>query len=1006
MGGWSTANAKPELRLLLACARLRLAEEDGPAIRKILSEGIDWTAFARAAIGHGLMGLAGHTLAQVAADMVPNDVLNALPMTREQMRRQNNILFLELANVLGALEKGGISAIPFQGPFLGFRVYGDMGFRTFGHLRLLIRDPDIASATATLCGLGYERRKYLTAAQLDLMRRLQGHETLFKKPQEFGVDLHTRMTPMNAAVDIDYAGLWSRAQRTKMNGRIMLTLSPEDQLLILTLHDSWTIGWACDTAAFINSHSNLDWITILEHARAQGFLGVTLLATALARIYFNASVPHSVVISEARYPAIESITRRIAAYWLADKPFIPASSDRISTDWLRLYGSTTRRVRYMVRSLFLPGPQHVARIPLPTRLTCLFSYVVLKIAQNLMMLPLVRVYSRLGMQTERLAYTLASYRFALAVMPISADVRRNLKQHQVAREEAKRALVIDPNNLGAWRDLGDALFGLRRYKQAIACYDKVLASAPDSVVLWEKRGRAILADDRAASIDSEEYQIPDPQDADAWARRAGFLYATQRPAEAAAASDRALAINPGQLVAMRIGIRSRIACCDWRQRRDDERRVAESLREGHLLATPFNHRAISESEADNFLAAQIWAKGIARPSKPLWNDAKYHHDRIRLAYVCAEFHDHPTARHIVGVLEHHDNIRFEITAISLGPRSPGELRKRIEAACDYFIDAQKMSDIGVATIMHDKEIDIAIDLNGHAGSPRPGILAQRPAAIQVNYLGNAGTTGAPFMDYIIADRTIIPSIDARYFTEKIIYLPDSYQCNDSQRCRLQTVPLRIDLGLPETAFVYCCFNSCYKISPAIFDVWMRILNACPQSVLWLLSEDPGPIRNLRREAAARGIVPERLVFGLSMPIEDHLARHCLADLFLDTLPMNAHATASDSLWAGLPVLTCVGNTFGGRVGASLLQAIGMPELVTHSLTEYEELAVALARDSERLAAIRRKLMRNRDTEPLFNTAAVTRDLESAYTAIWRRQRAGLAPANIVVRATDAAVSGR
>ena len=259
--------------------------------------------------------------------------------------------------------------------------------------------------------------------------------------------------------------------------------------------------------------------------------------------------------------------------------------------------------------------------------------------------------------------------------------------------------------------------------------------------------------------------------------------------------------------------------------------------------------------------------------------------------------------------------------------------------------------------------------------------------------------GVAFIDYIIADRIVIPSNQVRHYTEKVVYLPNSYQCNDSRRFIPRSTRSRAEVELPEEGFVFCCFNNNYKIAPQVFDVWMRLLKACPESVLWLLADNPYAILNLRREAAARGVAPERLVFAPRVPRDDHLARHRLADLFLDTLPVNAHATASDALWSGLPLLTCMGNTFAGRVGASLLQAIGLPELVASSLAEYEAMALALARDAEALARVRTKLVNNRSTEPLFDTARITRNLETAYTTMWERTRRGEPPESFIVAST-------
>ena len=645
---------------------------------------------------------------------------------------------------------------------------------------------------------------------------------------------------------------------------------------------------------------------------------------------------------------------------------------------MRLHDGPMRRIRYVARTLALPGPLHVARNPFPRLFTSLSAYIPIKIGQDVALLPLVRAYRYLRWQAERLRDAFASHELALIVMPVSAETRLRLRRCHEARADANRALAVNPNDAAAWHSLGNALSGLKRHKAAIACYDKALVLVPENSAIWKARGAAIHANKRkTADSDINEEPTPDPQDADGWALRGGFLLAAQRFGEAAAASDRALAINPQHLGASRIGIRSRIHTCDWRQREDDERRVAEGLRASLPVIWPFNYRAISNSEAQNFILARLWAKTIPRP-KALWRGESYRHERIRIAYLCAEFHDHPTAVLIAGVFEHHDRTRFDTTAISLGPDNGSTMRRRIEAAFDRFIDVQALSDAEIAAMIREMEIDIAIDLNGQAGGARPGILAYRPAPVQISYLGNCGTMGAPFIDYIIADPIVIPKDQVRHYTEKVVYLPNSYQCNDSRRHVPRSTTSRAGAGLPETGFVFCCFNSNYKITPPIFDVWMRLLTACPGSVLWLLGDNPYAILNLRREAAARGVAPERLVFAPRVPNDDHLARHRFADLFLDTLPVNAHATASDALWAGLPVLTCMGNTFAGRVGASLLRAVGMPELVASSLAEYEAMALSLARDPEAMARARTKLASNRSTQPLFDTARITRNLETAY----------------------------
>ena len=983
-----------EFRLLLACARVLPSQADAAAIREMLFDGIDWTRFARTAMEHGLAALTGRTLNCVVPDMMPDEIRDAFSVNEDLTRQKNRALFDDLSRVIEALADNGVEAIAFKGPALAFRAYGDLGLGTFGDPHVLVRDSDLARTMEALAGLGYERKKQLNSAQLDLIHRLQGHETLLKKGLGVGLRLRTRLTPMNMALDIDYAGLWRRAQRTAFSGRTMTTLSAEDDLLALAIADGknlWRrVEAACGVAAFIASHPNLDWDAILDRARPQGCLRLVLLAAALARICFGAGVPDAVTAAERDDPTIEPMVPRVIAHWLVQER--SASHDnRLLLDRLRLHDGAVRRVRYVARTLALPGPLHVARNPFPGLFTSLIGYIPIKIAHDIALFPIVRTYRYVVAQAEVLRDALASHELALIVMPVSPEMRLKVRRHHEARADANRSLAADPNNVAAWHSLGNALSGLRRHKAAIACYDKALALAPENRAIWRDRGAAIHASkSKTANSEITEGPAPHPQDADAWAVRAGFFVAAERFGEAGAASDCALAINPQHLAAARIGIRSRLAACDWRKREADEHRIAEGLRAGLPIITPFNHRAISDSEAQNLIAARVWANTIPRP-KALWLGENYRHDRIRIAYLSAEFHDHPIPVLIAGVFEHHDRTRFETTAISLGPDNGSTMRRRIEAAFERFIDVRALRDAQIATMIREMEIDIAIDLNGQLGGTRPGILAHRPAPVQTSYLANCGTMGVPFIDYIIADQIVIPENQVCHYTEKVVYLPDSYLCNDSRRHVPRSMTARADVELPEAGFVFCCFNNNYKIAPQVFDLWMRLLKACPGSVLWLLADNPYAILNLRREAAARGVAPERLVFAPRVPRDDHLARHHLADLFLDTLPVNAHATASDALWAGLPLLTCMGNTFAGRVGASLLHAVGLPELVSSSMAEYEAIALALARDAETLARLRTKLTANRSTQPLFDTARTTRNLETAYTTMWDRSRRGEQP---------------
>ncbi|MGH8723060.1 MAG: tetratricopeptide repeat protein, partial [Burkholderiales bacterium] len=323
------------------------------------------------------------------------------------------------------------------------------------------------------------------------------------------------------------------------------------------------------------------------------------------------------------------------------------------------------------------------------------------------------------------------------------------------------------------------------------------------------------------------------------------------------------------------------------------------------------------------------------PSPPLWNGERYGHARIRVAYLSADFCEHATAYLMAGLFECHDRSGFETVAISYGPDDGSPMRARLARAFDRFVDARVLPDARIARLLRDMEIDIAVDLKGLTTDTRFGILAHRPAPVQVAYLGYPGTCGAGFIDYVLADRFVLPEAERRHWTEKVAYLPDCYQVNDAAQSIAARVPDRAAAGLPEAGFVFCSFNNSYKILPRLFDVWMRLLRAVPGSVLWLLEDNAIARLNLEREAASRGIDAARLVFAPRLPHAEHLARHRLADLFLDTLPVNAHTGASDALFAGLPLVTCAGKAFAGRVAGSLLHAVGLPELVVHALPEYE-----------------------------------------------------------------------
>lgn len=365
--------------------------------------------------------------------------------------------------------------------------------------------------------------------------------------------------------------------------------------------------------------------------------------------------------------------------------------------------------------------------------------------------------------------------------------------------------------------------------------------------------------------------------------------------------------------------------------------------------------------------------------------------RIKVAYLSADFHEHATAHLMAGLFEQHDRKDFEWVALSFGPDDHSPMRQRLQRAFDAFVDVSGWSDAQVVDWMCAQEIDIAVDLKGHTHGARTGILKHKPAPIVVNYLGYPGTLGMAGVDYILGDPVVTPRSHQSHYSEHIAQLPDSYQVNDRLRHIGTDTPARTDEGLPAQGFVFASFNAHYKITSDVFQVWMRLLLRVPGSVLWLLCEDEQARQNLRRAAADQGVDANRLVFATRAPLSQHLARHRLADLFLDTLPCNAHTTASDALWAGLPVLTCCGQAFAGRVAASLLTAVGLPELITHSLSDYEHLAGQLATHPEQLQALQRRLRDNRDAAPLFDTTRSARHIEQAYRHMVERWRQGLPP---------------
>ena len=477
--------------------------------------------------------------------------------------------------------------------------------------------------------------------------------------------------------------------------------------------------------------------------------------------------------------------------------------------------------------------------------------------------------------------------------------------------------------------------------------------------------------------------------------RAVALERLNRSGDAAHAYADALRCDPQSGNALIAMCRLRSQVCDW-DGLEVSRALARTMTYKKGAKTPpFGILPLTPSLAEVYNANRLWARSFVVDQPPLATYAprpvERRSERLRIGYLSADFHQHATAALIAEVFEFHDRGRFETFGFSIGAKDHGPMRQRLVAALDHFHDIADFSFDAAAGAIRRTDIDILIDLKGYTFQARPEILARRPAPIQVNYLGYPSTMGARFIDYIVGDAVVTPMEHAPYYTEQIVQLPHSYQPNDRKRLVSPDRPTRANCGLPATGFVFCCFNACYKITPAIFSIWMRLLAEAPHSVLWLYASDPSVPDNLRREAVARGIDPGRLVFATPLPMSDHLARIGLADLFLDTLPVGAHTTASDALWVGLPVLTCCGEGFAARVSASLVRAVGLPELATASLEDYERTALELYRNPATLMAIRGRLVENLPAAPLFDSLRYTRDLERALLRMSEIRDQGLPP---------------
>ncbi|MFA5040987.1 MAG: tetratricopeptide repeat protein [Bdellovibrionales bacterium] len=577
--------------------------------------------------------------------------------------------------------------------------------------------------------------------------------------------------------------------------------------------------------------------------------------------------------------------------------------------------------------------------------------------------------------------------FPLAYYNLGVALQRQGKQAEAAAA-FRDAISYFPAFPEAYCNMGLAFMSLGKRDEAIDAYKKAIELRPNFPEALNNLGQPLNEVGRLDEA-AEAYKkatIFRPTYSDAYVNLAHTLRKNGQLGGAIQACRDSLKAVPTHAKSQIELINLLRQACDWRNYDADMRQMLSMIQD----VEPFIILAAPSMLTEQLHCAQKWASRYGKV-EPMVHDRSRQPYRLRIGYLSSDFHLHATAFLMAELFERHDRSRFEIFGYSYDRDDGSDIRKRLIKGFDHFVDFHSMpGDQAVSRIYNDK-IDILVDLKGYTSGARTEIMACRPAPIQVNYVGFPGTMGADFIDYIIGDPYVTPMKDQEHYAEKIVQLPHCYQPNDSKRAISSFMQSRADCGLPETGFVFCCFNASFKITPPFFNVWMRLLNAVPGSVLWLMGIQSEVEPNLRREAQAQGVDPNRLVFARAIPLEHHLSRHRHADLFLDTLPYGAHTTASDALWAGLPLLTCTGETFAGRVGTSALQAVGMPELIAKSLDEYEDRALELATNPEKLKQIKQKLQNNIKSAPLFDIAQYTRDLETAYKQMWDTWASGGSP---------------
>lgn len=588
---------------------------------------------------------------------------------------------------------------------------------------------------------------------------------------------------------------------------------------------------------------------------------------------------------------------------------------------------------------------------------------------------------------------------ALQLDPNKAEIHNDigvtlleLGRAEDALASLNRAIDLNPNFGPAYSNKSAVLFGKKMINEALECCNKAISLTPQSGdpylirgIIYENLGNNDAALEQYAHLNKLS-----PDIIPIYMNYASLFLHKSQYKEAMNVYERAFQLKSDSEYLIGLYVHSKMMLCDWRDLPVLINKLESLLLEGQPASPPLPVLALIDRPDLHKLCSENFTSKVY-PDKSSPCIRRRDSAKIKIGYYSADFYNHATAILMSELFEVHNKEKFEIYAFVFGNNASDEFTTRISHSFDRYIDVNNMDDNEIAIKSRELGVDIAVDLKGYTKDLRLGIFSHRCAPVQVSYIGYPGTLGADYMDYVIADPIVIPKDQSNNYTEKIVQLPHSYQVNDSKRRISDRLLERSEYDLPEDVFVFCCFNNTHKILPHVYDIWMKLLDEIDNSVLWLLSDNELSMENLRREAEARGISGNRIYFAPRVKLDEHLARHRLADLFIDTLPYNAHTTASDALWAGLPVLTCAGQSFAARVAASLLNAVGMPELITHSLDEYEALALALARDPERLAGLKRKLEQNRLTTPLFDSKLFARHIEAAYEAMIARYDAGLPP---------------